>query len=146
MSEEKPVDEPLKTIQPVEVDTPAEIVGWILEGQSHHDILEAAIQLFNLDRVDAPQKLMEAYNLLLQELEPEHRLAWHLEARRELYRKSLEVNDYRTALQVLQDLAKLEGLIGKAQHKRPQDQTPPKISQPEPLEELPASRMEDLIQ
>jgi hypothetical protein len=60
--------------------------------------------------------IQQSDDLLAQALEPrrEKRVNLHLAQRRLLHNKALEVGDYRTALAVLQDSAKLEGLYPDA--------------------------------
>lgn len=106
--EAAPAETPLEksTSDPV-----LEVAAWLLEGASRQDILEALHALFGLHNPD--QVIADAYAHLAERVSSsEHRRAWHVEARRELFRRSVEIADYKTAHQVLRELAALEGLVG----------------------------------
>lgn len=95
-----------------------QVAEWLLEGQSRNDIAEAL--LADECKNDASGLISEAYQYLARIANAEsERVAFHLEARRELYRQCKEINDFRTAHSILQDIAKIEGIYeGKKQTKR----------------------------
>lgn len=105
-------------------DPVLEVAAWLLDGASRQDILEALAELFGISDPDAV--IANAYAHIAERIaSTDHRRAWHIEARRELYRKSVEIADYKTAHQVLRELAALEGLVGTPRvkdlaHGRPQ--------------------------
>ena len=83
-----------------------EVVQWLLDGYSFRDIAEAAG-----NDVDFNALIKAAFAQLQKDMENNiDRTSWHLEARRELYRKSLEISDFKTAHSILVDMAKLEKL------------------------------------
>jgi hypothetical protein len=86
-----------------------QIVTWILDGNSLSDIKEACLDTFNID-CDFELYLKQALVLIDQRAESSGGKNWHLEARKELFKKTLSFNDYKTCLAILKDLASLEGL------------------------------------
>lgn len=91
-------------------DPVAQVAAWLLEGQSTRDILEAARD--HLGIATPGELLAAAYRHIADRLavDPDHRRAWHLEARRELYRRLVEFADFKGAHLVLKELAALEGI------------------------------------
>ena len=86
------------------------ITDWILEGRAIDEILAACKD----KGVKTPEKLVtQALSLIESRLETIPRQAWHIEARRHLYVKALEINDYKTCLDIIKDLARIENLYGK---------------------------------
>lgn len=101
--------------QPATTDPVAEVAQWILDGQSRADIVGGCRELLGIQ--DAGETIAAAWGrLALGAGNPAQRHAFHVEARRELYRRCLEWHDYKTAETILRDLAKLEGMYpGPAQ-------------------------------
>ena len=91
------------------------VVTWILEGNTAEDVREAIAAPVDAGGLGRPEMVGELLTAGLVALAARFdldspRLSFHIEARRELYRRSMALADYKTCLSVLQDLAKLEGL------------------------------------
>lgn len=90
-----------------------EVLRIRLDGAQFHDVVEYAREKgWNVGKSQIGNYIRKADNLLVERTDKrrKRRLAMH-EARREaLYGRSVNAADYRTALSVLADLAKLQGL------------------------------------
>jgi hypothetical protein len=94
-----------------------EILAMRLAGAGYPEILQhSAENGWGLKERQLREYIARSDELLAQSQEPkrEKRVNLHLAQRRLLHNKALEVGDYRTALAVLQDSAKLEGLYPDA--------------------------------
>lgn len=97
--------------------TPArvrQVVDWIVEGQAETTIAEAIRSIY---RATNETDFIAAAYVRLGELadeDPELRRAWHIATRRELYRRTFEIHDFKTSRDILRDLAQLEGLYPPA--------------------------------
>ena len=90
-----------------------QVADWILRGENEVSIQEAIKATFPEE--DAVELLAGAF-LYIGELagtDPELRRTWHIAARRELYRRTVEIHDFKTARDILRDLGQLEGLYPK---------------------------------
>jgi hypothetical protein len=87
-----------------------QVADWILRGENEISIREAVRATFpDYDVLE----LLTSAALYLGELagtDPELRRTWHIAARRELYRRTVEIHDFKTARDIIRDLAQLEGL------------------------------------
>ncbi len=104
-----------KTERPTMADPLRQVADWIVAGISDAAIDEALIELTGTSRAKAT-KLRAAAYLYLAELiaaDPDTRKTWHIATRLELYRRTLQIHDYKTARDILRDLAQLEGLYPK---------------------------------
>lgn len=90
-----------------------EIADWILRGENEVSIAEAIRTRF--PKEDANSLLASAFEYLgeLAGTDPDLRRTWHIAARRELYRRTVEIHDFKTARDILRDLGQLEGLYPK---------------------------------
>jgi hypothetical protein len=94
-----------------------EVLALRLAGAAFPEILQhSAEKGWGLKERQLREYIARSDELLAQAQEPkrEKRINLHLAQRRLLHNKALEVGDYRTALAVLQDQAKLEGLYPDA--------------------------------
>jgi hypothetical protein len=100
-------------------DEARQVAVWLIEGHSPADVLEAfAVEFPKVDPAGALEAGFRHIADLVDEL-GEHSLAWHLAARRELYRRALEIADFRTCYQILRELAELEGHKAKPGNRTP---------------------------
>lgn len=90
-----------------------ETADWILRGENEVSIREAIKVLF--PNQDSQRLLADAFEYIaeLAGANPELRRTWHIAARRELYRRALEIHDFKTCRDILRDLGQLEGLYPK---------------------------------
>ena len=90
-----------------------QVADWILVGENEVSIEEAINEIF--PELDAVELLVGAFEYIgeLAGTNPELRRTWHVAARRELYRRTVEIHDFKTARDILRDLAQLEGLYPK---------------------------------
>jgi hypothetical protein len=102
------------------------VAEWILRGENEVSIEEAIKATF--PDQEAKDLFLAAFDYLgeLAGTDPELRRTWHIAARRELYRRSVEIHDFKTARDILRDLAQLEGLYPK--------QAPTRSAKPKPAE------------
>lgn len=87
-----------------------QVIKWLVEGHSDGDILEAVAQHFPDESAD---KLIEAgldEIALASKVDHEVIAGWCLMARRELYRRMLEIGDFAGALKATE---KIESLVYK---------------------------------
>lgn len=102
-----------------------QVADWLLAGNSAHDVLEAVHHTWpTITEPDARTLIAAVYQGMADRLDlsPRELAAWHREARRELYRKALEIHDYKTAHSILKELASLDGT--GAQKARPPEPQP----------------------
>lgn len=90
-----------------------ELADWILRGENEIAIREAIKAKFPLEDADELLALAFTYIGELAGTDPALRRTWHVAARRELYRRTVEIHDFKTARDILRDLAQLEGLYPK---------------------------------
>jgi hypothetical protein len=90
-----------------------QVADWILRGENEISIQEAIKATF--PDLDAVELLVAAFKYIgeLAETDPELRRTWHIAARRELYRRTIEIHDFKTARDILRDLGQFEGLYPK---------------------------------
>ena len=110
-----------KRFQPPKADLPdlndplRQVADWIVAGVADSQIDEAIMTIGKVSRAEAIEIRQGAYAYLeaLIAAEPETRKTWHVATRLELYRRTLQIHDYKTARDILRDLAQLEGLYPK---------------------------------
>lgn len=92
-----------------------QIADWIIAGNSDFQIDEASAAVLGIPKKLAKELRRRAYEFIgeLIEQDPDLRKSWHVAARQELYRRALSIHDYKTARDILRDLAQLEGLYPK---------------------------------
>ena len=90
-----------------------QVADWILRGENEVSMEEAIKATFPEE--DVAELLADAFRYIgeLAGTNPELRRTWHVAARRELYRRTVEIHDFKTARDILRDLAQLEGLYPK---------------------------------
>jgi hypothetical protein len=97
---------------PTEDELVDQVAEWILAGNSHADVVAAVLHTWPDTKLETARDLLDkAYEYLegYMELGADQRKAWHCQARRELYRRALEIHDYKTAHAILKELASLDG-------------------------------------
>ena len=110
-----------KKFQPPKADLPElndpvrQVSDWIVAGIADAAIDEAIRTISNCTAEEAEAIRREAYKHLgdLIAADPTTRKTWHIAARLELYRRTLQIHDYKTCRDILRDLAQLEGLYPK---------------------------------
>jgi len=117
-----------------------QVADWILRGENEISIEEAIKAKF--PEWPAIELLVAAFEYIgeLAGTDPELRRTWHIAARRELYRRTVEIHDFKTARDILRDLGQLEGLYPKMAPTKSKSKTD---DQAEPAGELAADPMED---
>ena len=88
-----------------------QVVEWLLSGHSEADINEA-LQEYE-PRQDVNYEAACRF-LAAQDPDKDSRQGWHIEARRVLLRKCIEISDYKAAHALLIDIAKLEGRYSRS--------------------------------
>lgn len=91
-----------------------------LDGAQFHDVLQFASEKgWNLSERQLRNYMQAADNQLAQDQQTGRRriIALHMGRREALYARAVNTGDYRTALAVLGDLAKLQGLYGEQAQK-----------------------------
>lgn len=96
-----------KKLDPVKV---RQIQELLLQGQSISDILRTIIAKWSVPEEEGLQFIAAAFEDFTAKSKKSYTQskAFHVEMRMNLYKKAMEVKDYKLAFQVLQDLAKLE--------------------------------------
>lgn len=89
---------------------------WIIEqsilGYSPSDIIDI---LQSEGDLNAPETFSNAMGKLEEETGTSNTLiAWHISTRQMLYRKNVEISDYKAAHAILQDIAALSGVYDAA--------------------------------
>ena len=87
----------------------------LLEGKSTKEICRIASEKWKISRRQIERYIASAYKNWYKEFEKRRRtiLEYHVALRMNLYRISYEQKNYPICLQILKDLAKLEGLYDK---------------------------------
>src|SRR5215211_718341 len=94
-----------------------EVLRIRLDGAQFHDIVQyAAEKEWELKERQIRQYMSHADDLLVERQEKKRKrlVAMHLARREALYARSVNAADYRTALAILSDTAKLQGLYPAA--------------------------------
>ncbi len=91
------------------------MADWLIEGMRHSDILET---IRNEDPTLTDEQFHELLDKAILEIaersgEEQLTVAFHIEARRELYRKCIAISDYKAAHSILQDIAKIQGIYSQ---------------------------------
>ncbi len=83
---------------------------WLLKGELITDICRNIIGLWNLSEQEAMQYVADAFEDFTKRTKKTHKAAraYHIQLRLSLYKKAVEAKQFNIALQVLQDLAKIE--------------------------------------
>ncbi|MDB5312179.1 MAG: hypothetical protein JWO38_6381 [Gemmataceae bacterium] len=93
-----------------------EVLRIRLDGAQYHDVMQYATEKgWDLKERQVREYIRRADELLVERQEKKRRrtVALHLARREALYARTVNSADYRTALAVLADLAKLQGLYPK---------------------------------
>ena len=97
-----------------------EVLRIVLDGAQYHDVLQyAAEKGWDLKERQVREYMSRASDLLVERQEKKRKrlVALHLARRDALYARAVNAADYRTALAVLSDAAKLQGLYPVVQAK-----------------------------
>ncbi|MEI6487329.1 MAG: hypothetical protein WCP52_00130 [Bacteroidota bacterium] len=86
------------------------IQEWLLQGQLVTDICRNIIGLWSISEKEAIQMIADAFDDFTKRTKKSHSTAraYHVQLRLSLYKKAVEAKQFKTALQILQDLAKIE--------------------------------------
>lgn len=108
-----------------------QVADWILRGENEVSIQEAIKAKFPAE--DAVELLVGAFEYIgeLAGTDPELRRTWHIAARREIYRRVVEIHDFKTARDILRDLAQLEGLYPRMSPTKSKTQADDDQAEPE---------------
>lgn len=89
-----------------------QVQEWLLQGQLITDILRNITDKWQLKEEDALEYVAGAFEDFTKKANIDYKetRAYHIQLRLNLYKKAMEDKQYKIALQVLQDLAKLEDL------------------------------------
>lgn len=87
-----------------------QIQEWLLQGQLVTDILRNIMEKWQLKEEDGIEYIAGAFEDFTNKVKKDYSAtkAYHIQLRLNLYKKAMEDKQYRVALQVLQDLAKIE--------------------------------------
>ena len=85
----------------------------VLEGAHRQDILQLCAEEFGLEERMADEYMAKARSEIKIEVEAmgQTTLPWHIAARMHLFNKAARINDLSNARQILDSLAKLQGLM-----------------------------------
>lgn len=88
------------------------VLNLLLEGKKTKDICRIATGKWNISRRQVERYITSSYKLLHKEFENilKNDLVYHMALRMHLYSISYEKGNYRTCLEIMKDLAKLQGL------------------------------------
>lgn len=86
------------------------IQEWLLKGELVTDICRDIIQRWNITEPVAIKMIADAFDDFTKRTSKSQKTkkAYHAQLRLSLYKKALEAKEFKTALQILQDLAKIE--------------------------------------
>lgn len=86
------------------------IQEWLLKGELVTDICRNIIEKWNIAEPAAIKMIADAFDDFTKRTKKSHATAraYHVQLRLSLYKKALEAKEFKTALQILQDLAKIE--------------------------------------
>ena len=89
-----------------------QIQEWLLQGQLVTDILRNIISKWNIPEEEGLGFIAAAFEDFTTKVKKDYGTtkAFHVQLRMNLYKKAMEDKDYKIALQVLQDLAKIEDI------------------------------------
>lgn len=98
-----------KETDPVRV---RQIQEWLLHGQLVVDICSNIMKVWNITEAQAIQYIADAYEDFSKRANIGHQEAkgYHIQMRISLYKKAMEAKQFKTALQILTDLGKLEDI------------------------------------
>lgn len=89
-----------------------QIQEWLLQGQLVTDILRNIMNAWTITEENGIEYIAAAFEDFTKKVNKGYNetKAYHIQLRLNLYKKAMEDKQYRVALQVLQDLAKIEGI------------------------------------
>ena len=90
-----------------------EVLRLILDGWQHHEILQhIAEQDWGVQQRQAYEYIRRAHDLMVERLDKKRKpmIARHIAQRERLFKRCVDAEDFKTALAVLTDIAKLRGL------------------------------------
>lgn len=90
-----------------------QVQEWLLQGHLITDILKNIIEKWHLEEESAIEYIAAAFEDFTKKVKKgyDETKAYHIQLRMNLYKKAMEDKQYKVALQVLQDLAKIEDII-----------------------------------
>ena len=88
------------------------VLNLLLEGKKIKDICRIATEKWNISRRQVERYITSSYELFHKEFENivKNDIAYHAALRMHLYSIAYDKGNYRTCLEILKDLAKIQGL------------------------------------
>lgn len=96
-----------------------QVQEWILEGHSSSDICRNCTATWGIKHRQAEHYIRKAFLNFVEETsqDDEKKKAFHIKARMKIYKHSIKYNKYDTSLNILDSLARIEGiLVNKVDH------------------------------
>ncbi|MDQ3047062.1 MAG: hypothetical protein M3R27_05895 [Bacteroidota bacterium] len=89
-----------------------QIQEWLLQGHIVTDVCRNIIASWEISEHNAIKYIAAAFEDFSKQVNKgyEETRAYHIQMRLSLYKKAVEANDYKTAMQILVDLGKLEDI------------------------------------
>ncbi len=86
------------------------IQEWLLKGELVVDICRNIMQLWEIDKPTAIKMIADAFEDFTKQTKKSHSdaRAYHVQLRLSLYKEAVKEKEFKVALQILQDLAKIE--------------------------------------
>jgi hypothetical protein len=89
-----------------------QVQEWLLQGHLVTDICRNIIKLWSIDQPAALEYIASAFDDFTKQTKQGYQetKAYHVQLRLSLYKQAMEAKEFKTALQVLTDLAKIDGV------------------------------------
>lgn len=89
-----------------------QVQEWLLQGQLVTDICRNIMKAWGIDEPKAIKYIADAFDDFTKRADISFKdtISYHIQLRLTLYKKAVEANEFKTALQILADLGKIEGI------------------------------------
>lgn len=89
-----------------------QVQEWLLQGQLVTDICRNIMKAWSISEPEAIKYIADAFDDFTKRADISFKdtVAYHIQLRLTLYKKAIEAKEFKTALQILADLGKIEGI------------------------------------
>lgn len=95
-----------------------QVSDWLLDGESRHYIVQSGSEMWSISERQVDKYIRVAKKRISEIIQLKNdlsfRVAWHIRKRQRLLKTAISDHELNTALNILDSLAKLEGLLDPA--------------------------------